>query len=60
MKKVAIKVTLEKEIWLTEESWEGFGEQLPLDIDDLEMLEDECLLSNIELKGAGVVAEWDS
>lgn len=56
---VAIKVTLEKEIWLDKDIWESFGEQLPSDIEDLEMLEDEKILSTIELKSAEFVAEWD-
>jgi hypothetical protein len=61
MKKVAIKVTLEREVWLSEEVWEkSFGEQLPQDMDDLEMLQDECLMTNIELKGAEVISKWES
>jgi len=59
MKRVAIKVTLEKEIWLDEDVWKNFGEQLPSDMEDLEMLEDEKILSNIELKSAEFVAKWD-
>lgn len=59
MKRVAIKVTLEKEIWLDEDVWKSFGEQLPSDMEDLEMLEDEKILSNIELKSAEFVAKWD-
>lgn len=60
MKRVAIKVTLEKEIWLTKETWQGFGEQLPQDMEDLEMIEDEKILSNVEFKDAKFVAEWDA
>lgn len=59
MKRVAIKVTLEKEIWLDEDVWKNFGEQLPSDMEDLEMLEDEKILSNIELKSTEFVAKWD-
>lgn len=43
MKKVSVKVTLERTIWLSEDSWEGFGEVLPNDMEDLEMLQDESL-----------------
>lgn len=60
MKRVAIKVTLEKEIWVSKEVWEeSFSEQLPCDVDDLEMLTDECLMSNTELKNAEVIAEFE-
>ncbi|ASA22624.1 hypothetical protein [Paenibacillus donghaensis] len=60
MKRVAIKVTLEREIWISKEVWEeSFGEQLPCDIEDLEMLEDESLRSNTELKDVKVVGEFE-
>ncbi|MRX70858.1 hypothetical protein GJU40_01585 [Bacillus lacus] len=59
MKRVAIRVTLEREIWLKKDVWESFGEQLPTDVEDLEMLEAECLLTNTELKGAGVISEFE-
>jgi hypothetical protein len=53
--KVAIKVTLHREIWLSKETWESFGEQLPIDDDDLEMLEGEALMYNTQFKSAEVV-----
>lgn len=60
MKRVAIKVTLEKEIWISKDAWENsFMEQLPEDVEDLEMLQDECIMTNTELKGAEVIAEFE-
>jgi hypothetical protein len=60
MKRIAIKVILEKEVWVDNDVWENsFGEQLPIDMEDLEMLEDECLMSNIQLKGAEVICEFE-
>ncbi len=59
MKRVAIKVTLEREIWLSKEVWEeGFGEQLPQDMDDLDMIEEECLRRNTEFKKAEFISEF--
>jgi hypothetical protein len=60
MKKVAIKVTLEREIWLSKEVWEkSFGEQLPQDMDDLDMIEDESLRRNTEFKNAEFISEFE-
>lgn len=59
MKKVAIKVTLEREIWLSKEVWEeSFGGQLPQDMDDLDMIEEECLRRNTEFKNAEFISEF--
>lgn len=59
MKKVAIKVTLEREIWINKNVWEkSFEEQLPHDMEDLEFLEDESSRINTEFKGAEVIAEF--
>lgn len=61
MKRVAIKVTLEREIWLREEIWrDSFGEQLPQDMEDLDMLEDECVMTNTELKKSEVFVKWET
>lgn len=61
MKRVAIKVTLEREIWLREEIWrDNFGEQLPQDMEDLDMLEDECVMTNTELKKSEVFVKWET
>lgn len=60
MKRVAIKVTLEREIWIRKDVWESsFGEQLPQDMEDLEMLEDECIMTSTELKSAEFVSEFE-
>ena len=60
MKRVVIKVTLEREIWIRKDVWESsFGEQLPQDMEDLEMLEDECIMTYTELKSAEFVSEFE-
>lgn len=60
MKRVAIKVTLEREIWISKDVWEeSFGEQLPLDMEDLDMIQDECSMYNTELKSAEVISEFE-
>lgn len=55
MKKVSVKVTLERTLWLSEEVWEGFGEELPQDMEDLEMLQDEALTWETVLAKAEVL-----
>jgi hypothetical protein len=60
MKRVAIRVTLEREVWIRKDVWEeSFGEQLPQDMEDLEMLQDECLMTNTDLKRAEVISEFE-
>lgn len=49
MKRIAIKVVLEQEIWISEEVWENFGEKLPSDVEDVEMLQHEALTTVTEL-----------
>ena len=47
--KIAIRVTLEQDIWLDKETWDSFGQRLPVDMDDLEMLQSESLSCEMEL-----------
>lgn len=45
-KVVAIKIMKVEKILIEESVWENsFGESLPLDLDDIEMLKDECITS---------------
>lgn len=61
MERVAIKVTLEREVWLRKDVWEEeFGKELPLDEEELEMLEDECLMTRTKFKSAEVLGESNS
>jgi hypothetical protein len=60
MERVAIKVILEREVWIRKDIWEdSFGEQLPQDMEDLEMLQDECLMTNTEFKSAEVISVFE-
>lgn len=60
MKNVAIKVVLEREIWIEKDVWENdFNSQLPADVEQLGLLEDECLMTNTELKNAEFVSEFE-
>ena len=59
MKQILIEVTLKRHIWIDKNEWEnGFGEQLPTDMDDLEMLEDEASKTITELHTAKSLGEW--
>lgn len=58
MKRVAIKVFLEREIWIDKDVWEkDFGGELPCDMEQLDELEDECSRTNTELKKAEFISE---
>lgn len=55
MKRVLIKVTLERVVLLSEEAWESFNKELPLDMEDLEMLQDEANTYTTELIKAELI-----
>lgn len=55
MKLIPIKITLLQTVLLSEEAWNDFGELLPEDMEDLEMLQDQALTYETELVKAQVV-----
>ena len=60
MKRVAIKLTLEKELWIDKDVWEkDFGGDLPCDMEQFDELEAECTRSNTELKKAEFISEFE-
>ncbi|WP_458123375.1 hypothetical protein [Paenibacillus sp. Z3-2] len=60
MKRVAIKVLLEREIWIDKDVWEDeFDGQLPSDMEDLEMLEEASTRYNTELKNVEIISEFE-
>lgn len=60
MKRVAIKVFLEREIWIDKDVWEDeFGGELPSDMEDLEMLEEASTRYNTEFKKAEIISEFE-
>ncbi len=61
MKKVAIKVQLEQEIWLDEETWENkFSKELPTNMDEVNDFQENCLMMNIEFRGSEFIDEWET
>jgi hypothetical protein len=60
VKRVAIKVLLEREIWIDKDVWEDeFDGELPSDMEDLEMLEEASTRYNTELKNAEIISEFE-
>lgn len=59
MNKVVIELTLKKHIWIDKDVWgNSFDEELPADMGDVEMLEDEAIKSSTELYGARFLGDW--
>lgn len=49
MKRIKIRAIVERIVYLNEDDWEGFNEELPQDIEDLDMLEDEACVVEVDL-----------
>lgn len=59
MRRVVIEVTLKRHIWVDKDKWEnGFCEELPSDMEDLEMLEDEFTRTVTELHSSRFLGDW--